>query len=109
LERDGCAVVTQGALFALLDRLERAEREAEFFDTERIKVVDALTAAESALSASRDEAARIADGWAAQYPEDVFHPCSTSPDALAAKGARHVARMIAKDIRALAEKGDGKP
>lgn len=49
-----------------------------------------------------EEAARVADHWAAQYPVDVFPEDSPSLDAKAAGHGRHVAREIAKDVRALA-------
>ena len=47
----------------------------------------------------REKAARIADGWAASYPVDVFPADGTSLDAKAARHGRHVASCIAGDIR----------
>jgi hypothetical protein len=49
-------------------------------------------------------AKKIADTWAAQYPEDIFPRNGTSLDAKAGSMGRHVAKMIADDIIELAEK-----
>lgn len=38
--------------------------------------------------------------WRAQYPEDVFRPDGTTPDAYAAKGIRHVLDAILADLEA---------
>ena len=48
-----------------------------------------------------EEAAKVADEWAAAYPVDVFPEDSPSLDAKAAGHGRHVAMNIAKDVRAL--------
>lgn len=49
-----------------------------------------------------EAAAKAADRWEATYPEGAFPPDGTSLDAKAAGHGRHVAKMIAQDIRNLA-------
>jgi hypothetical protein len=60
----------------------------------------------AAEAAAYERAAREADRWFAQYPEDVFPPDSPSLEAKAAGHGRHVAKCIAGDIRSLATKRD---
>jgi hypothetical protein len=57
----------------------------------------------SAENEAREQAAAVADGWAAHYPVDVFPPEGASLDAKAAGHGRHVAKCIAADIRKASE------
>lgn len=101
----------EAAVLTLLDRLERAERELKEIDRMATGDIIRANAAESALSASREECERMREALAAT--REAYRSLLTSirslPDAPWSVEAVRVLRIGATEAMcALAEKGDGK-
>lgn len=80
---------------------ERAASNAQQAKDERHLKAEAEKALSREYARGLEDAARVADEWAGNYPTDVFPPTGTGADAISARMARHTSAQIASRIRSL--------
>lgn len=68
-------------------------------DMRRVLVAAAPHIAADAVAAERERCAQRLDDYAGNYPEDVFPPDGTSPDAIGGTAMRHAYRNAAALLR----------